>query len=393
MKARLAIIHLGFVLTGIVTTMLGPILPLLSSRWLLTDSQAGRLFTAQFLSSVTGSLLASRIVGRWGAATTVTIGMFLVVLGVVLLGIGSLTFGVAGIALYGLGLGFALPSTNLWVSELAGEKASSALNLLNFSWTVGALGAPMFFAELQRPLGSRGTMFLLAASLLVIAILEAAGVRHQISGPPREIQSSTAAHERSRLILAILTTLFLLLYVGTENGIAGWLPSFATRNHQMSVSSTAILQSCFWGCILLGRLLAPVVLRRVASNTLVVAGLAAAAIGTAIAVMSPNVPALFGGVVLGGLGLSSLFPTVASIFTRWYGTGGGGSIVLGVGGLGGAFFPWLVGLLTYRSGSLRFGFSLNLLTALLAALVFWRINGLVQTKFSRAKTNQASAAN
>ena len=266
MKFRLAIIHLGFVLTGIVTTMLGPILPLLSSRWLLTDAQSGRLFTAQFLSSVTGSLLASRIVGRWGAATTVTIGMFLVVLGVALLGIGSLTIGVLGIALYGLGLGFALPSTNLWVSELAGEKASSALNLLNFSWTVGALGAPVFFAELQRPLGTRGTMFLLAASLLIIAALEAAGIRHQISGPQRPLQSSTAERERSRLVLAILTTVFLLLYVGTENGIAGWLPSFASRNYQMSVNSTAMLQSCFWGCILLGRLLAPLVLRRVATE-------------------------------------------------------------------------------------------------------------------------------
>ncbi len=48
------LIHAGFILTGMVTTLLGPILPTLSSKWSLDDLRAGYLFTAQFLGSIYG---------------------------------------------------------------------------------------------------------------------------------------------------------------------------------------------------------------------------------------------------------------------------------------------------------------------------------------------------
>ena len=40
--------HAAFVLTGTVTTLLGPLLPVLATRWALEDASAGLLFTAQF---------------------------------------------------------------------------------------------------------------------------------------------------------------------------------------------------------------------------------------------------------------------------------------------------------------------------------------------------------
>lgn len=44
---------------GICTTILGPILPALSFRWHLNDIHAGYLFTAQFVGSSLGGLLAA----------------------------------------------------------------------------------------------------------------------------------------------------------------------------------------------------------------------------------------------------------------------------------------------------------------------------------------------
>ena len=46
-----------FVPTGLITVMLGPVLPALSVRWSLNDTQSGYLITAQFLGSLLDGLL------------------------------------------------------------------------------------------------------------------------------------------------------------------------------------------------------------------------------------------------------------------------------------------------------------------------------------------------
>src|SRR3989442_1650438 len=46
------LVHAAFVLTGVMTTLLGPMLPVFSARWSLSDSQAGYLFTAHFAALV-----------------------------------------------------------------------------------------------------------------------------------------------------------------------------------------------------------------------------------------------------------------------------------------------------------------------------------------------------
>jgi len=41
--------QIAFLPTGILTTLLGPMLPILIVRWALNDTQAGNLFLVQFL--------------------------------------------------------------------------------------------------------------------------------------------------------------------------------------------------------------------------------------------------------------------------------------------------------------------------------------------------------
>jgi FHS family glucose/mannose:H+ symporter-like MFS transporter len=348
--------------------MLGPVLPFLSSAWSLNDAQAGRLFTVQFISSVSGSLVASRVLARWGAAWTVLIGMFVITGGVSCMAIGNFTSGVAGIALYGLGLGFALPGTNLWVSEMVPEKRAAALNLLNFSWTVGAVFAPVIIAYLLKPIGLKGLLLLLAASCLVIALIEASSVRSGHSPTITERRGPLPANLRGWFALA--TAILLFLYVGVENGFAGWVPSFAFRILQTTEHTTAYVQSGFWTAILLGRLFAPLILKTVSPPQLIVGGSILAAVGIATTIAASNLSTLFLGVLLSGLGLAAIFPTAIAIFTQWFGTGGLGTIVLGVCGMGGALIPWMVGVLSDRTANLRFAMGVNLVTAGAIFLVF-----------------------
>src|SRR5216683_2402103 len=79
------LIHADFLLTGIVMTFLGPMLPTLSSRWALTDEQAGYLGFAQFFSSMFGMLSSGALVIRLGYRVTFIIGLLLMATGMVLL--------------------------------------------------------------------------------------------------------------------------------------------------------------------------------------------------------------------------------------------------------------------------------------------------------------------
>ena len=60
------LLNAGFLLVGIVGTLLGPMLPLLASRWRLDDAEAGSLFIAQFAGAMIGSALSSLMIERWG---------------------------------------------------------------------------------------------------------------------------------------------------------------------------------------------------------------------------------------------------------------------------------------------------------------------------------------
>jgi MFS family permease len=58
--------RLPFFATGILTTLLGPMLPILIARWAMNDTQAGNLFLVQFLASLMGVQLSGVLLVRWG---------------------------------------------------------------------------------------------------------------------------------------------------------------------------------------------------------------------------------------------------------------------------------------------------------------------------------------
>jgi MFS transporter, FHS family, glucose/mannose:H+ symporter len=381
-KLRILVIHLGFALTGIVTTMLGPLLPLFATQWHFNDAQAGRLFLVQFIASPTGSLVASKVLSRWGAAWTVPIGMFMIAFGVTSVSLGTLPSAIVGIALYGAGLGFALPSTNLLVFEMVKDESAAALNILNFSWTLGALAAPMAIIAMLQPIGLRGFLLLVGALILIIAAIEVVAFPKRGVVEPSVRQGKLAPDQR--VLFAVMAFVFLFLYVGIENGFAGWVPTFSIRSQQTSPGMTAFVQSSFWAAILMGRLMAPLALRAVSPVRLVLFGLAAAATGILLAVGSPSVPVLEAGVLLSGFGLAAVFPTGISIFAEWYGTGGTGSIVLGCCGLGGALVPWLVGVVSDRSHNLRLGLAVTLACLVVAALAFHKLSSAAHRSRSTA---------
>jgi len=60
----LVLLFAGFVLSGIATTIVGPMLPIFIRRWSLDDGQAGLFSSIQFLAAL-GGTLASSMIAAW----------------------------------------------------------------------------------------------------------------------------------------------------------------------------------------------------------------------------------------------------------------------------------------------------------------------------------------
>ena len=158
--------QIAFLPTGILQTLLGPMLPILIARWALNDTQAGNLFLVQFLALLAGVQLSGLLLTRWGYRPAFLWGLLLMACGVSTLLLGSSALGMAAVAAYGLGLGLIVPSDNLLIAEIGsgsgsasgaaseaasqasseGSSRASAVSLLNFFWGAGAVFCSLMVA-------------------------------------------------------------------------------------------------------------------------------------------------------------------------------------------------------------------------------------------------------
>src|SRR5437879_33798 len=94
-----------FVILGVITTLLGPLLPLLSSQWHLSSTLAGTLFTWQFGGATAGTLISALFLQRCRFRILLVAGMALCSLGVAALAVLPWPGLRYPIACYGFGLG------------------------------------------------------------------------------------------------------------------------------------------------------------------------------------------------------------------------------------------------------------------------------------------------
>lgn len=219
-----AVAHAAFVPTGIVTVLLGPVLPSLSARWSLSDAQAGEFFTAQFLASTVGVAFSGALVPRFGYRVVMVLGLVFMAAGTGTLGLGSRLLGMTSVACYGMGLGLTIPACNLLVAEVNPAKRAAAVSLLNFSWSVGAVACPFLLAPFQRK-GSIAPFFYALAGFVLLVSALLARVSFPRPSPTDESSFKGVGPFLTmlRTPVAIVLGVLFFVYVGTENAMGGWL--------------------------------------------------------------------------------------------------------------------------------------------------------------------------
>ena len=373
--APTAVAHAAFIPTGIVTVLLGPVLPALSARWLLNDAQAGEFLTVQFLASILGVALSGALVPKVGYRLAMILGLVFMAAGVGFLPLGSRFVGLAGVACYGVGLGLTIPTCNLLVAEVNPANRASALSLLNFTWTVGAVSCPFLLAPFQRA-GRISTFFYVVAAFVFLVALSLAWVNlPKGHGSPKDSRESSTPLLR---VLALPTTIVLgvlfFVYVGTENAVGGWLASYAKRvtDHPGTIWLTT--PSYFYGGLLAGRALAPVFLRRISEVLVVRLSVTTALLGLMVLLASHSMAFVLMSAAIIGLGLAAVYPITISLLTNCFGPMASrvGSVMFMLASFGAACMPWLVGVTSTEMSSLKIGLAIPLLGCGLMLVLYMR---------------------
>jgi fucose permease len=359
---------------GIVTVLLSPLLPTLSARWSLNYSQAGALFTAQFLASTVAVALSGFLVSRRGFRFAIKAGLLVMAASVALLLGGSRLLGMCCIAGYGVGLGLAVPAANLLVAEVNPARRSSALNLLNFSWSAGAVACPFLVAAAVK--GQHVQLFLgFVAGFLVLVAVGIAAMPSSIVEPSvtGAAGGTTPAIDWQHRSLPALAALFFV-YVGTENSFGGWVASYANSLGSMSATMSVMTPSFFYSALMLGRWLAPLLLRRIEEVQLAQSGVLLACAGMAGLVASHTLLAVVASASMAGLGLSAVYPITISLLAREFGPSASrvGSLMFTVANLGGGSLPWLVGISSNRFGTLKAGLAVPLIASIVMYVLYRR---------------------
>jgi fucose permease len=347
-------------------------LPTLSARWSLNYSQAGALFTVQYLASTCAVGVSGVIASRWGFRFAIKTGLLLIAAGVALLLVGPKALGMLCIGAYGGGLGLAVPAANLLVAAANPGRRSATLNLLNFFWSAGAVSCPFLVAVAAKSHQIPLFLTFVSGFSLLVAIGIAVMPAHitEPTGPSStDIQFVAllrtkiipVIHERLNLFL-VLAALFFL-YVGTENGFGGWVASYAKSLGNLSPAMSLMTPSFFYAAMMLGRWIAPLLLRNMGEIRLAQAGLLLACTGTLGLVFSYGLWGVVASACATGFGLSSVYPITISFLSREFGSAssGIGSLMFVLSNIGGGLLPWIAGVSSTRFGTLKAGIFVPLL--------------------------------
>lgn len=383
--------QIAFFPTGILTTLLGPMLPILMVRWMLNDTQAGNLFLVQFLASLAGVQLSGVLLARMGYRPAFLSGLLLMACGVSTLYMGSPFLGLASVATYGLGLGLIVPTDNLLIAEISAgwteisqnsppnslpdseeisheslhaisedSSRASAVSLLNSFWGVGAVFCSLMVAWTAAH--QLLPLFLGAVALLLVVLALA---MRNLPFPPAAARSTAATvswRELARTPAIWIFAAIFFLYPGAETAVGGWIGSYVARLGARGAEIASVMPAFFWSALTLGRALGTAFLRHFSERRVLRTGYGTGAAGIVLMLWAPSLVGVIAGALITGLSFATLYPITVARLSQRFGVAARsiGAVMFSLASVGPAVIPWMVGVISHATGSLRAGLLLPL---------------------------------
>ena len=324
---------------GVALLLMGSLLPTLQ----LSDTRAGSLGSFPLVGILIATALVGPVLDKIGAKIALAVALALFASALALLP--SLT-SYAGIAIaafvYGLGAGVLNAATNTLVSSLSAHGRSAALNLLGFSFSLGALAVPLLMSLTKGRFSSAAVLYALAITSAVVLVFV---LMQQFPAPAH---SSTPLKKLLKVLHQPVVWLFsalLFFESGNENCMFVWAGKVAQDLLHTSAQRADLVLLGLSTALGVGRLLAVLWLRWIGNRNTVLLSAGIVAVGAIVVLIFAGFSGVMTGFCLIGLGLSAIFPTILGMagdrFPRETGTVFGGIITVGL--LGGVAGPMLGG--------------------------------------------------
>lgn len=340
----------GFVLFGMTNTMSGPLLPSLRLDYQLSLSQAGSLFTVQFVGFILSVLVGGVIADTFGKRTFVLVGTAVLTCGLVLIGCFHNAW-LLTVGFFTVGIGFGGFDAGLapLVGDLNSDRRAFALNLLHTFFGVGALLGPLWAGYIVASSVAWRYAYLAMAACSLLFLL-AFGTRN-ITPRYREGNASPSPERFASLLVdrrLVLLAGLVCVYVGLESGVGAWVFSFLTEALKTTPEVATSAVSLFWASLTLGRLLSAYASERLGHELFILCCCAGSVVAGLPLTMGPGVRAALVSCVALGFFFSGIFPTVIAQGTSLFpgSTGSVTGMLVAAGAAGGALVPWLIGLVS-----------------------------------------------
>jgi len=343
----LAVLHPAFALTGVLHAVGGALLPSLAARFHLTDSTSGLLFLLYFGGTSIGALLC-----RTNYARLITVGFAAMVCTCLAVAFSPRLLLAPVFLLLGISVGVPMSAVTLLTGRNFPERCAPLLTFLNFSWSIGALAAPLIAARILVH-HSYPAAYIVFAAASAIAFV-ACGLVLRDSPEPEQARSQADSSTTALSLIAIFAFTGFL-QVGIENTVAAWLPTYAFRMAGRSIVLAAAASSFYWAGFLGSRALSSVLLLR--AEPMRVFRLAVS-LGLASALLlefAPTVAVRNAAMFLLGVALAPTYPLVLAGFFARASQTSDSRWILFASGFGGSVVPWIAGLISTNTGSLRTG--------------------------------------
>jgi FHS family Na+ dependent glucose MFS transporter 1 len=352
-KRRLALVYYAAILCeGLMLASIGPTLDALSEQSGSTTETISILFTANGLAYITGSLLAGRLYGRRRGNTILATALTtMAAFTAAVPTLGSVWTLSMVFALIGVSIGLIDVGSNTLLVWLFRKDVPPYMNALHLSFGIGAFLCPLIVDRFAVGTGDAAASFRLFAALMVPIAVWLTQVPDPDGPQSEETGGGAVVVRRYGFFLALMGTLFFM-HVGAELAFGGWIFSYAEELEIGGQTTARVLNSVFWGGLVVGRLVAiPLSLRFTPRGMLQLDLLGAGASLALVALLPDWGPSLWIGAAGFGAAIASVFATCINYAEeRMPITSEVTAIFLIGGSVGSMTLPWTVGQLFDRQG-------------------------------------------
>lgn len=366
-RAAIAAIGGAYLLMGLIVSSYGPLLEHLTRRFAVSLPVAGVTISVHFAASLVGVLVAMRTMTRLPARTTVMTAIGLISIGCAGAALApSWAAFMAAIVVIGLAFGALVLGLNQLVAYSEGARRASLLSVLNSAYSAGEVVSPILVASFA---ATHFSLLFLGAGAVAVVLVPA------VSGIVGRLPVATGAPGRpGRLVLIFVIA--IVLYVGIENGIGGWMTSHLESVGLRSTLAAGVT-SGFWLALVTGRVLMFAMPARISEATIVLTGSAVATVALLLASIGSIAPFAY---VVAGFFIAPIFPTTIVWLARLRpGDSRATSWLYPAASIGGTVGPGAIGLVVA-------GFGVGVTPVVLAIVAiamsaaFWFANRIAATR-------------